>query len=97
MSNDVYRYTFDAAIPMHDIKSFLFLARLFAEGEGLDVRFVLDEEMNACVVDATTPAGRSVAELFTGLVIRELGQDAFKVEALGRDARGEARERGTAA
>ena len=97
MPHDVYRYSFDGAIPMHDIRSLLFLARLFAEGEGLDVPFVLDEEKHACAVDASAPAGRGVARIFTELLIRELGHDAFEVETLGRDAGTEPPERGTAA
>jgi hypothetical protein len=31
-------------------------------------------------VDAATPVGRTIAQIFTGLLSREFGEDAFTVE-----------------
>ena len=103
MSHYVYRYTFDDATPMLEVQLSLLLAVFCAEGlhgraqVRLDARFTVDEERRVCVVDVMTPAGRSVAQIFTELVIRKFGQDAFAVEAIGRDARVENCGRGTSA
>ena len=45
----------------------------------LDAAFCLNEEKRACVVDAATPVGRSIAQIFTGLLTRQFGEDAFTV------------------
>jgi hypothetical protein len=64
------------------------LAVLSAEGihgrarVRLDAAFYLDEKKRACVVDAATPVGQTVAQIFTGLLTREFGEDAFTVERL---------------
>ena len=86
MSRDVYRYTFDEKISLTEVRDSLFLAVFSAEGihgraqVRLDAAFCLDEKKRACVVDAATPVGRTVAQIFTGLLTREFGEDAFDVE-----------------
>ena len=86
MSRDVYRYTFDEKTSLTEVRDSLFLAVFSAEGihgraqVRLDAAFCLDEKKRACVVDAATPVGRTVAQIFTGLLTREFGEDAFAVE-----------------
>ncbi len=86
MSRDVYRYRFDEKTPLAEVRDSLFLAAFSAEGlhgrsqVRLDAAFRLDEKERACVIDAATPVGRSIAQIFTGLLTREFGEDAFTVE-----------------
>jgi hypothetical protein len=88
MSRDVYRYTFDEKTSLAEVRDSLFLAVFSAEGiHGraqvlLDAAFCLDEKKGACVVDAATPVGRTIAQIFTGFLTREFGEDAFKVERI---------------
>lgn len=88
MSRDVYRYTFDERTPLGEVRDSLFLAVFSAEGihgqaqVRLDAAFRLDEKKRACVVDAATPVGRTIAQIFTELLTREFGEEAFSVERL---------------
>ena len=88
MSQDVYRYSFDEKTSLSEVRDSLMLAVLSAEGihgrakVRLDAAFYLDEKKRACVVDAATPVGQTVAQIFTGLLTREFGEDAFTVERL---------------
>ena len=86
MNRDVYRYRFSRETPMGEVRDSLHLAIFAAEGlhgraqVRLDAGFLVDEQQHACVVDAATPAGRTVAQVFTGLLARQFGEDAFTVE-----------------
>jgi hypothetical protein len=86
MSRPVYRYTFDPKTSLAEVWNSLFLSAFAAEcihGRAqvrLDAAFCLDEKKRACVVDAATPVGRTIAQIFTGLLSREFGEDAFTVE-----------------
>ncbi len=88
MQRDVYRLTFDEKTSQAEVRDSLILAMFCAEGlhgqaeVQLDAAFCLDEEKRACAVDAATPVGRTIARIFTGLLLREFGEDAFKVERL---------------
>lgn len=86
MNRDVYRYSFDDKAGMADVRDSLFLAVFSAEGVHgraqvrLEAAFSLDEKSRACVIDGATPAGRTVARVFTELLTRQFGEDAFTVE-----------------
>lgn len=88
MSQDVYRYTFEEGISLTEVRDSLLLAVFSAEGVHgrahvrLDAAFRLDEKKRACVVDAATPVGRTITQIFTGLLARQFGDDAFTVERL---------------
>ncbi len=74
---------------MAEVQDSLFFAIVCAEGihgraqVRMDAGFRLDEEQRVCVVDAATPLAQTVAQVFTGLLIRELGDDAFTVDRVG--------------
>jgi len=91
MKRDIYRYTFKPEIPVQQIGDSLFLAVFASEGlhgraqVRLDAAFFLDEKNRTCVVDATTPVGQSIAQIFTGFLAREFGEDAFTVERVLSD------------
>lgn len=88
MTANLYRYTFDESVPIGDIESALLLAIWGCEalhGEAqtrLDVAHYFDPTELACVIDAGTRVGRDFNRLFTGLVRREIGEDAFHVERI---------------
>ena len=86
MNRQAYRYEFTDQTSLADVKDSLFLAIFAAEGVHgraqvrLDVGFCLDEKARACVVDAGTAVGKTVAQIFTGLLTRQVGEGAFTVE-----------------
>ena len=86
MNREAYRYSFPDLISLTDVQDTIFLAIFSAEGlhgraqVRLDVGYCLDEAKHSLIVDAGTPAGKTVAQIFTGLLSRQLGEDAFVVE-----------------
>lgn len=88
MDKSAYRYRFGGAIPFQDAVESLLLAVVVAEclfGRSqvrLDASFHIDENNHSCVVDASTAVGRSIARIFTGLLAREFGEDAFEVRRM---------------
>jgi hypothetical protein len=88
MNRDVYRYQFGDRIPLAEVRDSLFLAVYSAEGlhgpaqVRLDAAYWLDEEKRACAIDAATPVGRSISQIFTGLLTRQFGEEGFAVERI---------------
>lgn len=82
----VYRYTFPKQVRRSVIERAVADA-IFA-GECIygttKVRLAMAYYMNKgqCVMDADTEIGEHIAQVFTGLVTRELGEEAVKVERL---------------
>jgi len=94
MATRSYRYTFGPVVSMQEVEETLMLAALAAEGiHGrsrimLDAAFRLDPAARTCVVDAGTPAGESIATVFTEFLSREIGEGAFRVERSDAPVRG---------
>jgi len=88
MPKGIYRYQFREGVPLRDIEETLLLAVLAAEslhGESrvrLDAAYCIEDGKRACVIDAGTDVGRDISKIFTGLVSREFGEDAFQVERI---------------
>ena len=88
MSNEVYHYQFLPDIPAREIEETLNLAVLTAEclhGQSrvrLDVSYCIDPDRRTCVIDAGDDVGRDIVRIFTGFVIREFGEEAFKVSRM---------------
>jgi hypothetical protein len=86
MTKRIYRYRFEDPVPLDEVEDTLVLALLAVEalhGEAqvrLDAVHHFDREQRACVIDATTPVGRSLNKLFTNFLSREFGEKAFTVE-----------------
>jgi hypothetical protein len=86
MTCDFYRFTFTEGTPLTEVENSLFLAVFSAEGlhgrarVRLDAAYFLDQKKRACVVDAASVVGKTIAQIFTGLLGREFGDDAFTVE-----------------
>ena len=86
MNREVYRYRFKEKISLKEIEDSLFLSVLATESVfgrsriRLDASFYLDKKKRACVIDASTEVGRHIASVFTGFLMQEFGEDAFRVE-----------------
>ena len=96
MTRNVYRYIFEPAVSLAEVHDSLAMSIFAAEGihgqaqVRLDAGYAMDEDARACVVDAATPVGLTFAQIFTGLLVRQFGEDAFEVERV----EGAPRERG---
>jgi hypothetical protein len=88
MNRERYRYDFDARLPFQDVEESLLLAVLATEclhgrtQVRLDASFCLDPAKRTCVVDAATDVGQAIARIFTVFLIREFGEEDFKVERI---------------
>jgi hypothetical protein len=86
MTSEAYRYTLQRGVSLPDAIESLYLAIFSAEGlygraqVRLDAGYCFDAEKRALVVDASTPVGRTISQIFTGLLGRQFGEDAFAVE-----------------
>jgi len=86
--NGVYRFQFKDEVPSKDIEEHLFWAVFNAESVygkpkvRLDASFLFDRDKKVCVIDKTTEVGQHIAQLFTSLITREFGEEAFRVERL---------------
>lgn len=91
MHHCVYRFRFEEQTPMSAVRDSLFLAALCAEGMRgrtvlrLDAIFRLDEKARRGVIDASRPVGQTIARIFTELLIRQFGDEAFKVERVAEE------------
>lgn len=92
MSKEVYCYHFHRECPAREIEETIRLAVLAAEclhGPSrvrLEASYCMDEEQNACVIDASTDVGRDIARFFTGFAISEFGEESFTVRPGEKDA-----------
>lgn len=84
----VYRFQFKDDVAAQEIEDALSWAAFNAESVfgkprvRLDASFLFDREKRVCVIDKTTEVGRHIAQVFTSLITREFGEEAFKVERL---------------
>lgn len=91
MTRTRYRYEFRPNVPLREVEESVALAILAAEGVHgeaqvrLDAGYDLDEAGHACVIDATTAVGETIARVFTGFLRKEFGEDAFTVERVAAD------------
>jgi len=103
MQSAIYRFEFDEPTSMPDVEVTLQLAILGAEalfGESsvrMDGAYSIDEARRVCVVDARNEVGRSICQLFTGYLSKELGPDAFRVRTVREMNRARAPEEQAAA
>ena len=85
MQSAIYRFEFDEPVCMTDVETTLHLAILGAEGlfgesnVRLDGAYSIDERHRVCIVDARNEVGRSICQLLTGYLAKELSPDAFRV------------------
>lgn len=90
MPRDVYRYLFEPEAIFEDVLATLDLALIAVEslhGESrsrLDAKFVSDAASRTVVIDASTPVGQALNDVFVGYVRREFGENTFRVERINR-------------
>ena len=86
MDRDIFRFQFESDVPLEEAEMSLHLAIFAIEGlwgqarVRLDAGYVLDKEGHALVIDGTHEVGSTLVRVFTGLILREFGEDAFYVE-----------------
>ena len=86
MPRKIHRFTFAKDVLLEDVEDALVVARLAADGvhgEGevqLDACYALSDEHRVFVIDANDPVGRTIARVFTSVLLRTIGADAFEVE-----------------
>ena len=87
----VCRFTFSVAIARETVEAQLALAIIVAEcmyGQArvrLGAAYLMSGDGRKLVIDVSTELGEHVAQLFTGLLIREMGEEAFSVERTERN------------
>ena len=85
MNDDIFRFEFEPSVPLTDPEMSLHLALFAVEGVfgrasvRLDAEYQVDEPRHAIVVDGTTEVGSLIVRVFTGLLLREFGEEAFHV------------------
>lgn len=83
-----YRFEFEQAVPVTEAEQTLHLALFAAEGlfgearVRMDAKYTIDEANRCLVADATTEVGSAVARMFTALLLREFGEEAFRVRRM---------------
>lgn len=88
MNDDIFRFEFEPSVPLTDPEMSLHLALFAVEGVfgrasvRLDAEYQIDESHHSIVIDGTTEVGALVVRVFTGLLLREYGEDAFRVERI---------------
>jgi hypothetical protein len=84
----VCRFKFPEDIDGGTIEGHLALAILAAEctfGKPrvrISAAYRLSEEKSQLAIDVSTEVGEHIAQVFTGLVIRELGEESFTVDRM---------------
>lgn len=90
---DTYSYRFSPTASMRDVEEALLLSAAAAEGlhgrsrVQLDASFRCDPKARTAEVDAGTEVGESLARIFTGLLRTTIGEPAFSVARVNKEAR----------
>ena len=85
MPEHIYRFSFADDVPLDEVESTLLLAIWATESlhgasqVRLEVAHLIDRERRACVIDGGTEAGRDLARILNGYLVREFGADAVDV------------------
>ena len=88
MTACVFRFSFSDDVPLDEAEMTLQLATFAAEGlfgmarVRIDFGYHVDAARRAILVDGTTEVGATVVRVFVGLLLREFGDDAFRVERM---------------
>jgi hypothetical protein len=88
MTADVFRFLISPDVPLDEAEMTLQLATFAAEGlfgsarVRLDFGYHIDTNRHVILVDGTKEAGAAVVKVFAGLLLREFGEEAFRVERL---------------
>jgi hypothetical protein len=92
MNQNKYRFTFEPHVSMAEAEMSLHLALFAVEGlhgevnVRLEASYHCDEARRSITVDATTEVGIAIVKVFTRLLSREFGEEAFRVRPVGKAA-----------
>lgn len=93
MTADVFRFSIAPDVPLSEAELTLQLATFAAEGlfgaarVRLDFGYHLDPNRHAILLDGTKESGAAVVRIFTGLLLREFGEEAFRVDRVSSQSR----------
>lgn len=88
MTACVFRFSFSSDVPLDEAEMTLQLATFAAEGlfgmarVRIDFGYHVDAARRAILVDGTKEVGATVVQVFAGLLLREFGDDGFRVERM---------------
>ncbi len=88
MNGTVHRFTFRRSSDAPEAESTLHLAIFAAEGlfgearVRLEASYTLDTDRNLISVDGATEVGCAIVRIFTALLLREIGPEAFEVRSI---------------
>ncbi len=88
MTAGVFRFLFSTDVPLDEAEMTLQLATFAAEGlfgtprVRLDFGYHVDADRQMLIVDGSKDVGATVVQVFTGLLLREFGEEAFRVERI---------------
>ena len=91
MPGELYRYSFDQAVPGEEVESTLVLSILAVEGvhglaqTRLDAAHAFDRKRRSVVIAAGTPVGLDLNRVFVSLVTRQFGPGSFRVERVQQE------------
>lgn len=86
MTVGVFRFSFSSDVPLDEAEMTLQLATFAVEGlygpanVRLDFGYHVDGDHRAIFVDGSKEVGATVVQVFSGLLLREFGEDSFLVE-----------------
>ena len=90
----VYRHVLCRPVPFPEVMATFDLALIAVQSlhgddrARLDARFASDAGKQVLAIDAGTPVGQALNQIFTGFARREFGEHAFKIERVDRFDRG---------
>jgi hypothetical protein len=91
MIQDAYRFKFAECVDLRDARDTLLLAALATEGlygearVRMDAAYAVDAPLQVIVVDEATQVDQDVSGVFTSLLTKEFGPDAFSVRRLNQE------------
>ncbi len=89
MTANVFRFEFEPTVPLTEAEMSLHLSMFAVEGlygearVRLEASYHLDEPHRTITVDGSTEVGAAIVKVFTRLLGREFGEDAFRVRRVG--------------
>ena len=95
MMHPSYRFRFLDSVPLADVEDILVVVYSAAQGihgraeVRLDARFSLDLGTRTCRMDASTEVGRTLARIFTEMLIQSFGEESFRVVRVEPPAAGQ--------
>lgn len=88
MTVGVFRISFSSDVQLDEAEMTLQLASFAVEGlfgmarVRLDFSYFVDAPRRAILVDGTKEVGTTAVQVFVGLLLREIGEDSFRVERM---------------